>query len=250
MDHWSPQIPSITTAQLVEYLAADDKSRRRIVYDCKYHPKPADRHPGEAQFHICSYLAGTTNWDTLKTLRSHLESSLSSSDRDYQRNRFNAYCIDCFLNSYNAELIPSKASASHTDSMAIFVKGVRINAEIPIRVSMSAGAGHTKGGGLAFRFDPITLSSNKAQWHASIIYGYLNQICGNEDHKIKPSYCGLYNVTDGQTCYAPRNAASRYKSAVKACGEFYESWHSIESMRTTLNSPSWQTPHQKLVGAN
>ena len=226
------QCPTITIEQLVEFTNADSRTRREIAYRCMNFGDRITQNPGEAQYYICAYLNGAISQSDLVSTRDRLEFTSDVNPSVHRRNRFSSYCIDRFLNNYADDLLPKDASVTHSQDEPIYVNGIKVIADIPLRLSVSTNSQTIDGGGICFRFDPMPLSTDHAEWIASLVFGFLNQVSTDETVRIKRGRCCLYNIADGRTYRAPRNALGRYKAAIRACDDFVECWQSLASVNS------------------
>ncbi len=234
MRHWSLKNPVISDWRLAEYMVADNATRFEIIRNCKFPPIAQTTHIKEAQFNIGAFLQGRINRNELENLASDLNNRICSSAFDFELTRLNADCINRFLSLIDRNKLPRRSSVTCVDSEPIYVAGVKISPDIPVRFQVKLKSCASETGGIAFHFTPgKPVISKIANWQAAFVYGYIRQTRQEDWIEVDRDQCLVVDIATGRITSALSNAESRFNKLKKACTEIAERWQQLDANATS-----------------
>src|SRR4051794_23709849 len=107
--HKEVKEPQISARYLADYMAASEKTKRRIVRDCKFQPIARVVQHDEAKIAISKFIRDGGDIADLEAISEELRDRLADSDFDRDLFDHNADYIDQFIKGWPGIGLPKKA---------------------------------------------------------------------------------------------------------------------------------------------
>ncbi|MEZ5812268.1 MAG: hypothetical protein R3D45_12720 [Rhizobiaceae bacterium] len=232
LQHWTVRQPTISAFDLAEYMVAPEGQREAIVRRSRFPAAMRAPSPAEARFEICRHLTGELSAEHLARKAAAMRTRLVARETDYVRNRLNADGIDGFQSRIGDGALPACRRQMQIETHPVYLEGVKVTADIPLRLDKTTAAGRMRLGGLVLRFGRgIMAGPETAQWLSSFVHGYLRQTstAGNAD--IGHNLCLVADIGAARLFKAPTDAISRYKAMQAACADIAGQWRMLAPPR-------------------
>lgn len=232
LQHWTVRQPTISAFDLAEYMVAPEGQREVIVRRSKFPATSRAPSLAEAQFEICHHLSEGMSDGDLARKSEAMRTRLVAREADYVRNRLNADGIDGFRSRIGETKLPACNRQMQIETHPVYFEGVKVTADIPLRLHRTTPSGKTRLGGLVMRFAHGAMAGTEtAQWLSSFVHGYVRQTTTEDEADIGHNLCLVVDVGTGRIFKAPTNAISRYKAMQAACADIARQWRTLAPPR-------------------
>jgi hypothetical protein len=222
--------PGMGVRYLADYMAASERTKRRIVLNSKYRPLAKVIQHTQAVSTVSKFIREEREdiqW--LRDQAARLKSQMADDDFDRDVLDHNADYIARFaeviegLNLPKAERLPPGRPAG------IELHGVYITVDLHLRLRRLTRTNKVREGAAMFRYAKgRVLSLEAAAWQSAFIFGYLRDTSIEQNVESERGLCLTIDAYAGVAHPASTDSVSRFQNMAAACQSIAERWPNIE----------------------
>jgi hypothetical protein len=227
--HREVKNPQISAKALADFMAASDRSRRRIVRDCKYHSISRVVQHNEAKAIISNFIR-ERNPDVgpLREKAQWLRDKIATDDFEGLTNDYNADYVDHFANIYPDVRLPDADILASEKLSPQVLSGVKVTNEIHFRLKRVTRRNQIRVGAGMLRYNKgVVVPSDVGSWQSAFLFGQLSSHAQGGENVPEPKLCLTLDTNTCSIHPAPSDSVSRYKNMAAACATIADMWDKI-----------------------